>query len=407
MPNILKHLSKGSLYVLSILEEAGYEAYIIGGAVRDALLNRHINDFDICTNAKPEKVSEIFTNNDFKVIEIGIKHGTVSVLKNNVTFEITTYRVDGEYLDSRHPKCVSFDASLEEDVKRRDFTINALACDKHGNVIDYVGGLNDINKHIIRTVGDPIKRFSEDALRMLRAIRFSKTLSFEIEEETKNAILELSNTISNISIERINDEFKKIICYPFKDTYLTYKELFDCAYRINYQFNLKELNMCDNFPDNKMKIAFFISSMKNINKDEYINSLKISNDKKKLILNYINNSMTMRNKQFDDLFLKKILSNYGLTNGYFIIQYLCYYNNVDILLIKEKINDIISDVVSISDLDVNGNDIKALGYKGNEIGTILNGLVDQVLTGKVKNERNALIKIAPKMLKSLNNDYTE
>ena len=184
MPNILAKLPKSVLNVLNILNERGYEAYIVGGAVRDILLNHKAVDFDICTSALPDDVRKIFLENKYKVIETGIKHGTVTVSTNNTSYEVTTFRQDGNYLDNRHPENVNFNTSLEEDLERRDFTINALACDKNGVVYDFHDGISDLHKKIIRTVGDPNLRFKEDALRMLRALRFKMILKFDIEENT-------------------------------------------------------------------------------------------------------------------------------------------------------------------------------------------------------------------------------
>ena len=172
MQNILNKLPKSVINVLKILENNGYVAYIVGGAVRDTLLSRKVEDYDICTNALPIEIRKVFLEQKYKVIETGIKHGTVSVVNNNVAYEITTFRQDGEYKDSRHPEEVKFNVSLEEDLKRRDFTINALACDSLGNIIDYNNGINDLKNKIIRTVGNPNDRFDEDALRILRALRF-------------------------------------------------------------------------------------------------------------------------------------------------------------------------------------------------------------------------------------------
>ena len=170
--------------ILHILNEAGYEAYVVGGCVRDSILDRVPGDWDITTSALPEQVKELF----HRTVDTGIQHGTVTVMMGKEGFEVTTYRVDGEYHDGRHPDAVTFTRSLEEDLKRRDFTINAMAYHPGHGLVDLFGGMEDINRKIIRCVGDPVERFTEDALRMLRAVRFSAQLGFTVEENTKAAL---------------------------------------------------------------------------------------------------------------------------------------------------------------------------------------------------------------------------
>ncbi len=193
--------------IIEKLNSAGFEGYAVGGCVRDVLLSRTPKDWDITTNAAPEQVKKLFK----RTIDTGIEHGTVTVMIGKEGFEVTTYRVDGDYLDGRHPEYVTFTSSLEEDLKRRDFTINAMACDLSGEIVDLFGGKEDLKNGIVKCVGDPLERFSEDALRMMRAIRFSAELGFEIEEKTYEAIKALAPTIEKISAERIRDELVKTI----------------------------------------------------------------------------------------------------------------------------------------------------------------------------------------------------
>lgn len=194
-------------FIIDTFYNNGFEAFMIGGCVRDSILNSSPKDYDITTSAKPEDTLSIFE----KTIPTGINHGTVTVLINNNSYEVTTYRTDGNYLDNRRPSCVNFVTDIKEDLSRRDFTINALAYNKSFGLIDYFNGINDISKKLIRCVGDADKRFKEDALRMLRAIRFSCQLNFKIEEATLNAIIKNSKLINNISRERIRDELCKIL----------------------------------------------------------------------------------------------------------------------------------------------------------------------------------------------------
>lgn len=196
--------------IINTLQSAGYEAWAVGGCVRDSILGRVPDDWDITTSARPEQVKAIFK----KTVDTGIQHGTVTVLWNRAGYEVTTYRIDGEYEDSRHPKEVQFTASLREDLRRRDFTINAMAYNEEAGLVDIFGGIEDIRAKKIRCVGDPMERFSEDALRMMRAVRFSAQLGYEIEEETEAAICRLSPTLQKISAERIRTELVKLLISP-------------------------------------------------------------------------------------------------------------------------------------------------------------------------------------------------
>lgn len=194
--------------IISRLQDAGYEAYAVGGCVRDSYMGRIPNDWDITTNALPAQVKEIFR----RTIDVGIEHGTVKVMMGNDGYEVTTYRIDGEYEDSRHPKEVTFTSDLAEDLRRRDFTINAMAYSEKTGLVDLFGGMQDLKDGVIRAVGDPAERFDEDALRMLRALRFSAAFDFKIEDETAKAISRLCGNLANISAERIRTELEKLIC---------------------------------------------------------------------------------------------------------------------------------------------------------------------------------------------------
>lgn len=197
--------------VLRTLEDAGFEAYFVGGSVRDVLLHRHVHDVDITTSAYPEEVKELFD----KSIDTGIKHGTVTVLYDGESYEITTFRTESGYQDFRRPDHVTFVQNLDEDLKRRDFTINALAMDMHGDIVDLFNGIEDLKNHIIRAVGNPEKRFHEDALRMMRAVRFMSQLEFKLEEKTEQAIKDNHELLKKISVERIREEFVKMGLGPF------------------------------------------------------------------------------------------------------------------------------------------------------------------------------------------------
>ena len=199
--------------ILSTLQKAGYEAYVVGGCVRDTLLGREPQDWDITTSASPKQVKGLFP----RTVDTGIQHGTVTVLLGREGFEVTTYRIDGKYEDGRHPSEVTFTPDLEEDLKRRDFTINAMAYNEKDGLVDLFDGMKDIREKQIRCVGDPRERFGEDALRILRAIRFSAQLGYEIQEDTKKAVEELAGTLKKISAERIRTELVKLLVSDHPD----------------------------------------------------------------------------------------------------------------------------------------------------------------------------------------------
>ena len=226
--------------IINTLEEAGFEAYAVGGCVRDALLGRTPNDWDITTSAKPEQVKVLF----HRTVDTGIAHGTVTVLLEKDGFEVTTYRVDGEYEDGRHPKEVTFTASLEEDLKRRDFTINAMAYNPTKGLVDLFEGQKDLEDKVIRCVGDPLERFTEDALRIMRAVRFSAQLGFSLEENTRKALSVLAPNLKHVSAERIQVELVKLLVSPHPDYLRTAYEA-----GITKEF-LPEFDRCMETPQN-------------------------------------------------------------------------------------------------------------------------------------------------------------
>ena len=193
--------------ILERLESAGHEAYVVGGCVRDSVLGRMPGDWDITTSALPREVKALF----HRTVDTGLKHGTVTILMGREQYEVTTYRVDGEYEDGRHPKEVSFTRSLSEDLQRRDFTINAMAYNPKTGIVDLFGGLEDIRARVIRAVGDPVQRFTEDALRIMRAVRFSAQLDYAIADETRDAIRQMAPNLQKVSAERIRVELEKLL----------------------------------------------------------------------------------------------------------------------------------------------------------------------------------------------------
>lgn len=208
-------------YIIETIMEAGYEAYAVGGCIRDSILGRVPDDWDITTSASPYEIKRLFR----RTVDTGIQHGTVTVMLDKEGFEVTTYRIDGEYEDSRHPKEVTFTSSLKEDLRRRDFTVNAMAYNQTAGLVDEFDGMADMEKKRIRCVGNPEERFTEDALRIMRAVRFSAQLGYHIEEKTAHAIKRLAGSLNKISAERIQTELVKLVTSPHPDELLTAYEM--------------------------------------------------------------------------------------------------------------------------------------------------------------------------------------
>ncbi len=259
--------------ILDIIHEAGFEAYVVGGCVRDAILGREPGDWDITTNAAPMEVKKLFR----RTIDTGIEHGTVTVMLGKEGYEVTTYRIDGKYEDGRHPSSVTFTRSLVEDMKRRDFTINAMAYNDEEGLIDRFGGEKDLEEHIIRCVGEPRERFSEDALRIMRAVRFSAQLGFGIEEKTREAIKELAPTLEKISAERIQVELVKLITSDHPGRILD-------AYELGItKVILPEFDACMKTPQNNIHHDYnvgehIVKSVENIRPDRVLRLTMLMHD---------------------------------------------------------------------------------------------------------------------------------
>lgn len=270
---VIIKLPKHVKYIIETLEQNGYEAYAVGGCVRDSILGREPNDWDITTSADPYEVKKLFSH----TIDTGLQHGTVTIMLEHVGYEVTTYRIDGDYEDSRHPKEVTFTKSLEEDLKRRDFTVNAMAYNDRDGLIDLFQGMDDIQKKVIRCVGNAEERFTEDALRIMRAVRFSAQFGYEIELETKKAIVKLAPNLKNISAERIREELIKLLVSDHPD-YI----------RIAYETGitaqiLPELDVCmetkQNTPHHKYTVGeHIIHSLANVPGDKVLRLAMLMHD---------------------------------------------------------------------------------------------------------------------------------
>lgn len=407
-------------YILEKFNSNGFEAFIVGGCVRDSLLNKKPQDYDITTNAFPEKIEELFD----KTIPTGIKHGTVTVLINKNPYEVTTYRVDGEYLNNRKPKDVKFVSNIEEDLSRRDFTINAMAYSPYLGFKDCFNGKEDLKNKLIRCVGDPDKRFSEDALRMLRAIRFSCQLNFKIEKLTAESIRKNFKLIKNISMERIQSEFTKIILSndPDKGLMLLRKLGFS-DFLIEEFKSLKLINCYDVYDDihdtyglinslpKKLHVRLAGLFYKVFNSENAVEKCRTIlkklkydnntiNDTCNLVENINNISCNMTRKK-----LKLLINSVGTENIFDLLDlqksYLSYMDEYDtecIDILKNRVSDILAskEPIFIKDLAITGNDlITELNYKpGKNIGVILNFLLENVMQTPELNNKEDLLNLS-------------
>lgn len=423
---------------LDNLNKNGFEAYIVGGCVRDSLLGDSPKDYDITTSAEPEEVMKIFRS--FRVIETGIKHGTVTVLIHGVPLEITTFRIDSDYADHRHPENVTFTKSLKEDTARRDFTMNAIAYNEKSGISDFYGGSEDIKKRIIRCVGDPDKRFNEDALRIMRAIRFSSVLGFDIEENTKQAIFRNKELLKNISSERIAGELVKLLCgenvknvlieyidvlgvvipelLPMKgfdqqNFHHIYDILTHTAVAVENIEPVPALRLTALFHDIGKPKCFSIkdgvghfyghASISAEMTDKILSRLKFDNATKATVTKLVKlhdvqieetESAVKRSlgKNTPEIFFllldMKRADTLALSPEYFPrLEYLDR--------LQKKAEEILNAKAcfSLKELAVSGHDLIALGVKpGKEIGSILNKLLEEVITEKLPNDKEKLLE---------------
>lgn len=369
----MKMLKKEVFDILKRLNDHGYEAYIVGGAIRNYLLNKAILDYDITTNASSNVVKMLF--NEYKLYDIGKVHGTVSIIIKDIVVEVTPYRHESEYKDHRHPSKISFNANLKDDLKRRDFTINALCMDLNKQIIDCFNGIDDLNNKIIKAIGNPYTRFNEDSLRILRALRFKAKMNFEIEEKTDKAIHQSKDLLNHISEERKKDELLQILscrnAFVLINDYLDVFNTFMPFKRISRKVN--------NFSNPLYSLAYLLKDEENIN----LKKLKYSNQEIDLIKHLIQSSKIKIN---DDYQFIKCLSNiYQKDVLLFLNQY--HHKNY-----KDRFNKLKRYMVNLNSLDIDGKQIEKLGYKGKDIGIIKNILVDAIHHKQVNNKKEKLIK---------------
>ena len=438
--------------IIKALSDAGYEAYAVGGCVRDALLGIDPNDWDIATSAKPGEVKEVFSS--FELIGVGEKHGTIGVLMDGVVYEITTYRVDGDYSDNRHPENVSFAQSIEEDLSRRDFTVNAMAYNNEKGLVDFFNGQADLKYKALRCVGNPDTRFNEDALRILRGLRFASVYNFGIESKTAASIIKNRLLLNNISEERIAAEFNKLLCGVNVNYILNrYKDVF----AVFFPEIVSTFDFAQNNPHhNKTVWRHITASVSNIDRDELLRLVMFLHDIGKplalrtdekgidhfkghnhfgavLAKNALERLKYPR-KTIDDVCvlieyhdvrfsdnkrkIKHVLNSIGVIN----FERLLKIQHADMLaqskykreiklhnheLAKKAFEEIIdnNECFELKSLAVNGSDLIHLGITdGKTIGIILDSLLDDVIDEQLENDKILLKKRAVELYSEINNE---
>lgn len=423
---------------INLLQSAGFEAYAVGGCVRDSLLGKTPNDWDITTSAKPEDMKSVFAG--FHCIDTGIKHGTVTVVIDGEPLEITTFRLDGEYEDNRHPKSVTFTSNLGADLGRRDFTVNAMAYSKMTGTVDLFGGQNDLKNGIIRCVGDPDRRFNEDALRILRALRFASALDFEIEEKTAQSLLKNRALLGNISEERIAKELLKLVCGKGAKRILTdfapvlfeilpelqpmYKNSHDNPHHCYdiYEHTLIAVESID--PEPTLRFAMLLHdcgkpAVKKFDENgvahfyghqrisaeisaQILARLKVSNKFRDEILFLVSNHDRWELYENTEK-MPRYLSKFGLDGVLNLLKVM----RADVLAQSPEYRyrlDQIADAeetaknlaaqkpcLSLSELQINGRTLMDIGIpQGRKLGAVLAQLLDEVIDGVTKNTQEAL-----------------
>ena len=366
---------------LETLENNGFEAYLVGGCVRDMIMNRAVHDYDITTNALPEEVIASFPDNG-KVTD-GIRHGTVGIIWGKTVNEITTYRVDGKYSDARHPDGVFFTKSLKEDLLRRDFTVNAIACDLSGNIFDPCGGEKDIENKLLRAVGDPGKRFSEDALRIMRALRFSSVLGFEIEKETLFSMREKKELLSLIAPERIYSEMTKLLTGRFAANALREADIL--PFGIVPECEPFEKRTDAEAADVPLSYALFLGNEKE-KAESFFKSLRADKKTAREALKTLKTPLPE-----DETAMRFCLSENEIDAVRRVISYNYLKGKI---ASREPYVALLSSAgekcCKIKDLRVTGRDIINAGLSGEKVGEALSFLLREVILGRVKNEKTSL-----------------
>lgn len=442
---MIMNLDSNSKMLISLLLDNGYQAYAVGGCVRDDIMGIAPKDVDITTSALPEEIETVLSKNDIKFVETGIKHGTVSAIVDHIPYEITTFRCDGDYLDNRHPENVEFVKNVKLDLARRDFTMNAIAYNDKEGIVDAFDGVEDINAKIIRAVGDADRRFQEDALRIMRAIRFSSVLGFEIEENTKKAIFNNKELLLNIAKERIFVELTKLLCGDnCENVLMEYRDViaviipelkasFGCVQNSKwhlydvYTHTVKSIAFCPKNANIRLTMLLhdiakpYVKTTDEYGTDHFkghqrlgaemvydiLKGFKVSND----ILNRVHRLVRVHDKHIYDnpQSIKHWLKDLGdeLIFDFVDVKladlssHNLQYAGDEFELLKSIKPSIIKVINSnepymTSQLDINGFDLINIGYKGSAISKELEALLDFVIKNPSQNKKEVLLDIAKK-----------
>lgn len=401
-----------------LFSKNNYELYMVGGAVRDILTNKAPHDYDFATNATPDQMLKIAEESNIEVIPTGIKYGTVTFRIDDQSFEVTTYRADGNYSDGRRPDQVTFSTNILDDLSRRDFTVNAIALNMLSSVNEYVdpfNGIKDIENKVIRTVGDPVERFIEDGLRILRAIRFKFKFGFDVEENTYKAILDSWKLLDHVSQERITSEFLQILDYCTINSQqdallmdgLIHYLLPAVWYKNDYDNNFLRYEAIKGFSDTECKLSYLLREAKS-GPEIICKRLKLSNEFTKDVcdilkaFDYIvtlDTDLDAKSSvaERDAVIARKLVSKYGTKNALraweiFADEYgVTPYDYNDMYELLEIATNRWS--VTLKDLVINGDDLIQLGFEGKEIGKALDYCLDQVLRNQSLNEKEKLIEL--------------
>ena len=388
-------LPAGAEFVLRRLHEAGYQAYVVGGCVRDTLLGKAPKDWDVCTNALPHEMQRIFA--DCHVIETGLQHGTLTVMYHHEPFEVTTFRVDGEYTDHRHPDEVIFVADVREDLSRRDFTVNAMAWSPDTGVVDSFGGREDLAAGVIRCVGEPEKRFQEDALRIMRALRFASVYGFAIDPATDAAIHALKDTLTDVAAERIRVELQKLLCGDGAgDILRAYPDVLQVIMpqlaQVDWPSTIAAVEAVDK--TETFRLAMLLHQLTPADARAVLVSLKPDNFTRDWVLMLV----THQDYPFQPTrySLLKALSLFGETATYELLAVRQAKGATDVEPLRDVLGDVLWDGIcySVKDMAVNGRDMLALGAKGKAVGECLSHLLSLLMEEKLPNEREALLDAA-------------
>lgn len=417
------NIPKNIKYVIEQLNNAGYEAYVVGGCVRDSLLGLTPKDWDLTTNATPDEIRTVFK--DYELINNnGEKHGTVTVRYNDENIEITTYRVDGEYKDNRHPESVSFTRNIKEDLARRDFTINAIAYNEKEGFVDPFGGVHDLETRKLKSVNKAEDRFNEDALRILRGMRFACKYNLSVDYDIVEAALELKNKLNNISKERIQTELNQMITYyEFTRQFIYNKDFREIIFQIIPELGVvktdyltkKIKNLEYKHLDYQIYLAALLECLSSKSINNVLNNLKYSNFDKKYIKTLIEISEyavlvldNVINTYCLKLILKQIHELFNTDNKFilrqkmfFVLHYL-YGSSHDIkdMLLFEAICKEADELVdtdtciSLKQLAIKGDDLIKLDYKSKDIGNTLEYYLDEVMKDHLPNIKKVLMKDA-------------